>query len=714
METTSQNSFSRPEDGAGEGLTGTLLRAAGSLLEARQPAAALSCLEQALVLLPVDSQGAGSRGAERGQVLFLTARALLDLGRASEAELRLQGALEIARHAQDLPAVTRNCTELGALLQGRGALDEAQSLLREALLLSASLTPGPDRARALEEMGPIERLKGRLREATDCFEEALRIREALGDRPGIARNHDRLGNLCIKTGRLADAHDHFRTCLSIREAEQDRPGMAVVYNNIGTVLLNQGDYTGAIENFEHAESLFRETGNRRWQAWALGNLGLLWSYRGDAARAGELLTASLEVMQETDDRMGLAVVSNNLAPVFLMSGRAAEAIATAQRSIRLREELGQVEGLAKPWFNMANGYIETGQLEQAEAAAREVRALAQRSESAEILSEALLLEASLAFKRGRAAEAEQRAREAESIATQGKYPRQRAEALRLRAEIHFAQGEIEAAREELLESESVWKELPDLYHLALCRLQLGQLFVQIGAAEAAAERLRLAAEIFRGLLNVGLEWRALVLLAEAEWPVAAEQAGSTLDAAQSLARRHERADLLTETEQIRQRLAQRGNAGASVDVQRLLALSAHLRETREEGLFLRRVTETIRQQLQGEAVIVLWDENGESLDPSFRSGARTSPLVQLFEEVRVQGVVRHRWLTPAPAAGAAAGVAIGVPIRGHAAIQLGVLLATTTETVERVGGSDDPPGTVGYLQVVAEFVGLGVDALRLA
>jgi DNA-binding NtrC family response regulator/tetratricopeptide (TPR) repeat protein len=577
-----------------------LLRAAESHLERGEAEEALRCARKAVEL-------AEAHGWAQGEVVGrrLLGDALARRGRIGEAREHLERAGELASSLGDEGQRARILFQLGDLLRREGELDRSRETLEQALALLGDSGDDAARASLLEVLGTVLRLQGQMARALECFQEACRIRESLGDELGLAESLNGLGNTLHRMGLYQEALNHHRRSVGIYERLGDRRGLAKALNNLGSTLLEMGDFGSASDSITRAKGIFEELGDRQRVAYTLNNLALLASYTGEPGLAERRFKECLEIWKELRDRSGEAIALNNLANVAISAGRMEEALEWARRSVEVRRRLGQREGLAKSWFNVGRALVALGRLEEAREVLQEMTALAEDAPGSEIAADAKLLESALALASSDPEWALRAAREAQELLLEGGSPLQQGESLRLQGEAHLALEQLEEARVCLLKSENTFHQAKDIEHLARCRFLLGCLFLQVGAHEAAAERLRRAASHWASLGNRAAEWECLMKQAEAEWPLSRRQARATLVAAGDLARRLGRPELVREVEALSDRLLSEGKPamGAAMEAAAWATLAKGLRGAQGAREKMRVVLRFLWETSDAEAVL---------------------------------------------------------------------------------------------------------------
>ena len=525
--------------------------------------AARALLEQGNWLRARESAQQAVRLAREAQETEAETEALFLLGRAAKEDGDEPAAREAWTRCRELQetrlldplAASRTLSELGMLHRAAGRLEEAREALRESLRLSSHAIPGLERATALEQMGIVERRLGQLEQAAQHLNEAVRIFEALGDPGRVAGAREKLGNTLQNLGRLDEAMSQYEMCLEVFTKAQDRAQLASIRNNIACTLHQQGRHREAIAEFQKARELFKSLGKRRSLAVALGNLGVLSLLVGQAEDAEEMLAGALQIYDELGERLLQASVLSNLSLLRLESGQYPESIGFADRAIALREEHGSGDGLIQALRNKCRALLFLDRFGEAESALDRAQLEAQQSEAIEDRIEVLRLEAELHLARGRLGEAHRAASRALELARD--FPGDEAHALQVLGTIEARRGRRDEARDLLLQAESRYRRFTDPFALGLCALELGGLFLQVEAYEAAAQRLREARLAFHGFANRELEWSALCRLAEAEYAVSEEQARITLEEARALARELDWQNRIAEIDALEKRLQER-------------------------------------------------------------------------------------------------------------------------------------------------------------
>jgi len=185
---------------------------------------------------------------------------------------------------------------LGAALEGRGAIDAAIEQYREALRIKpdyeharanlahalrgryeSAVAADPDDAAAHVDLANALRDGGQPLEALPHYEEAIRLR------PDDGRARAELGGLLATLGRPDEAVEQ------LREAVRLLPGDAATRFNLGSALARAGRMTEAVEQYRQVVSLTPDDP----EAW--GNLAMAHAALEEDAAAGDAYRKAVEL-----------------------------------------------------------------------------------------------------------------------------------------------------------------------------------------------------------------------------------------------------------------------------------------------------------------------------------------------------------------------------------------------------------------------------------
>jgi tetratricopeptide (TPR) repeat protein len=270
--------------------------------------------------------------------------ALLQTGRADEAAIHFQKALEI----QPRYAEARN--NLGNVFFQKGRMDEAVADYQKALQINPKLALGrynlgvaflqnrrvhesvehfqgaleiePDFAKAHYNLGIAFVQLGRVSEAIAHYNEALEIN------PNYAEAEYNLGIALLQIGRLNEAVSHYNKALAIN------PNYVEAHNNLGTALLQLGRVSEALAHFQKAMEI------NPLNVEAQNNMALvLATFPETRVRNG---TKAVELAERADHLSGNAnaSISATLAAAYAEAGQFPNAITTARRALQLATDQG--------------------------------------------------------------------------------------------------------------------------------------------------------------------------------------------------------------------------------------------------------------------------------------------------------------------------------------------------------------------------------------
>ena len=217
--------------------------------------------------------------------------ALLKMGRADEATVQFQAALQIR------PNSAQAHNNLGSILAQKNEADEAIAHFEKALQFQP---------RNWQAQGNLASVlfyqKGRADEAMAHCQQALEIR------PDLAQAHTILGHILLQRGRDAEALAHYQKVL------QTEPDSPIVLNNIGFILATSPDAslrngTQAVQYAKRACDITNDSVPPfvRDLAAAYAEAGRYDEAIAAAERAGALASAGgqLEVLEETRKELDL-------------------------------------------------------------------------------------------------------------------------------------------------------------------------------------------------------------------------------------------------------------------------------------------------------------------------------------------------------------------------------------------------------------------------
>jgi eukaryotic-like serine/threonine-protein kinase len=365
---------------------------------------------------------------------------------------------------------------LSAIHGNSGHVDEARRHLESALGILREAGAGREEAVALSNLAILHQRQGQIEQARELFEQALALHREHDD---LHAEGVTLGNFAVlhsMQGRIEPARLLYERALELHRSLGERRWEGIVLVNLATLLGSSGSLTQALPLLSEALGILREVGDLRWEGVALVNLGRLEHDRGRLDEALSLLGQAEAIHRGSDNRRNLAVSWRELGRLHRELGRHSRAEALLAQALGVHRELGdrRAEGIALG---------ELGILRQAEG---------RPDEAAGLLEQALA-----------------RHREIGNPALEG------AVLVRLAAIERLCRGDAAGAEALADRAAGLLHEARDLWHLALCRCELGHVaLARERPARAHLEQALAAAEAL-GLFPESAVARALARLERA-------------------------------------------------------------------------------------------------------------------------------------------------------------------------------------------------------
>jgi len=252
----------------------------------------------------------------------------VDQGQLADAERLVREGLAIDRRRfrPDDPAVAKDMSALGRVLEERGAYDEAVKTLDEAIRVQSSkggvMT---DLSNSTYELAVAHYYLGHLPVAGSLYKRGLDMDIQLygAVHPRVADDFYGLGTVQHDLGHDREAEQYYRQALAIKESwyGAEHPDTALIMAAVGQSLIFQGRYDEAAPVLEKAlaiqERLFGKVHPQ--VAMGLNTLGLLELKRGHLDEAEKDFTRMADINRAVyDDRhllVGIALL--NLGEVYL-------------------------------------------------------------------------------------------------------------------------------------------------------------------------------------------------------------------------------------------------------------------------------------------------------------------------------------------------------------------------------------------------------------
>lgn len=212
-----------------------------------------------------------------------------------------QTAVAAARRSGD-----RSGQAMANRLLARAALrlgdhDEAEARLDAALALYEHLDDVTGQAQTLHSHTELAFERGRPQRALAYGERALRLNRSAGSAAGEARSLNAIGYVLATIGDYHQAVTHCTEALAILEKIDDRNGQAATLDSLAFAYERLGDHEWAVELYERSVELFRDSADRYHEAETLTRLGRVRDAMGDAAAAREAWLRAVQIYDALGD-----------------------------------------------------------------------------------------------------------------------------------------------------------------------------------------------------------------------------------------------------------------------------------------------------------------------------------------------------------------------------------------------------------------------------
>jgi serine/threonine-protein kinase len=362
-------------------LIGSAYRELGQLDDAR------SILEEALeigirALGPEDLEVATTR-QELGMVI------LYQMGDRAAGVAMIREALRIRERqlGRFHPTTLASLNGVALGLHSQGELDEAEVLYREVLDRLETVEPdigAPQRGTTLTNLGWLLQARGAFQESDSVLTEALEVRRRLypASHTRVVNSVSALATSRVLLGDYLGADTLTRQALvSRREVLGDRhPRVADDLKSLGDIQAARGEWSAAEASYQEAISIYRETAGPRSQgvAWALMGLSDLFNTRGEYRQGERYGREGFEIYQELlgDEHPYTAMALGQLARAIHGLGVHDRAEAYYRESlVTLRAAYGDAgQAVANARVRLGELLLDRGEPEEAEPLLRDALA----------------------------------------------------------------------------------------------------------------------------------------------------------------------------------------------------------------------------------------------------------------------------------------------------------------------------------------------------
>lgn len=190
---------------------------------------------------------------------------------------------------------------------------------------------------------------GQQQKAIEQFQLALTIfKQASGHAEDEARTLSHIGDVYREWGFPELSIRFYRDALAIYAHINDTTGKSVALNNLGVAYLSVRDKKKSVEYLNLALASYRASGDRRAIALTLNNLGMAFNMlANDSQKALDYFQQSMTELQLIDDRDSQGVVLDNIGALCIKLGQKEMAELSFDRALQLFRRTRDTEGQAR-------------------------------------------------------------------------------------------------------------------------------------------------------------------------------------------------------------------------------------------------------------------------------------------------------------------------------------------------------------------------------
>lgn len=215
---------------------------------------------------------------------------------------------------------------LGVALYYRAQLPEALEASERARLIQHRNEDLSALSKTLTLMGAINRSRAAYDLALESHLQALEVSTQLGDIDGVARSNNNVGLIYWNLGQHERALTFLSPALTTYRAGGDKYKIAAALSNLGLIYIELEEPLLALDYLNEASKLHEQIDNPRSLARVLSNLGYAYQSLSEPEKALVFLFQSLEIRERLGDRIGLARSYGSIAGLHAEAGRANEAV----------------------------------------------------------------------------------------------------------------------------------------------------------------------------------------------------------------------------------------------------------------------------------------------------------------------------------------------------------------------------------------------------
>ena len=280
-----------------------------------------------------------------------------------------------------------------------GRVTEARVRIDEQIQLARQLEPAMDRASQLQRAASASYRSGAVEQALELISEARAIAEAenLSElMPAI------VGHLAIyqgDAGQLDLAIDNYHRALDLLEASGDQARRVPLSYNLGLTYRQAGRFEEALAELEPLLPMLAAPGMEIRRASLLAMLGGLHMRLGDLAQAAELFEQSEALHEQLDNPAEYAALLRDRAALSAELGKLETALAQSEIALAAAQRSGDNQSINASLITLVNKLAATGEFERALQLHRELLERSERSLRDQLSSRLAEMEAQLGLQR---------------------------------------------------------------------------------------------------------------------------------------------------------------------------------------------------------------------------------------------------------------------------------------------------------------------------
>src|SRR5437588_3373916 len=318
----------------------SLRRLAGVACEASDFDGAREHLDRAQELL--DQQPENERDVpELIQILLLRGAGFEEEGSVKLALDRYREALRLADGLRLGPARADCLRRMGSAHKARGEWSPAIDRYEEAIALCKAIKDDAALSQLHGDLGDVYAEQGLINDAIRQYRNAFDFYQRRQDWFGMAAVQLRRGSAYQEKGEFSRAEDAYNEADRLLDDSQDDDEKAQLHICWGSLRADQGHYTRALESYDKALEIYKNHGDEQGQATCLRHMGAARQQLGQLTRAEEDLNGALEILRDqgAEDTPEMIEAMNLLGAVLEDAGRSADALSLYREALRLADRI---------------------------------------------------------------------------------------------------------------------------------------------------------------------------------------------------------------------------------------------------------------------------------------------------------------------------------------------------------------------------------------